>query len=172
MKFCVAQKLTVVHAQPDGLWLKVASEKIERGENFLVLEANSPDLLAQLRDLCHWSCTVHPKRLTRAQIFQLSPFLSPMDFQNLFSHSEDTAAIYFIEQMDLPGATPPRLRPVLVYCPIRGILSQHEDIFEASRTYEEHMQTLPRHHPERSLEIYRWQGKDWYFVANQHRNRS
>jgi len=75
--------------------------------------------------------------------------------------SPDGKRIVFVDQLDLALNKPPRLRPYIVYCPIWGIISQHDELRQARDSIEDYSQTLYRLRPNPDAAIYRWISGKW-----------
>ena len=109
-------------------WKQAIIDAAASGKNFLlVLDSES-----ELEKL--WSTlgttNVIPGRLQRWGLLALVEALTPEDFASLQKISEQRF-IYLIEQITLNRNVPPRTKRFLLYCELRGIISDHDTIEEA-----------------------------------------
>ena len=119
--------LTVVDGRAPP-WKQAITDAAASGKNFLlVLDSES-----ELEKL--WSTlgttNIVPGRLQRWGLLALVEALTPEDFDSLQKISEQRF-IYLIEQITLNRNIPPRTKRYLLYCELRGIISDHDTVEEA-----------------------------------------
>ena len=119
--------LTVVDGRAPP-WRRDILRAAETGQNFiLILDADS-----ELERL--WSTlgttNVLPDRLQRWGLLALSEALTTPDFNFLQTACKENF-VYLIEQITLNRNVPPRTKRYLLYCELRGIISNHDTVEEA-----------------------------------------
>ena len=109
-------------------WREEIVSAAQTGRNFILVIRSE----AELEKL--WSAvgttTVMPDRLQRRGLLALVEALRPEDLEFLQGCSEDTF-IYLVEQITLNRNVPPRMKRFMLYCELRGIISNHDTVEEA-----------------------------------------
>jgi hypothetical protein len=142
-------------------WESDVRQQIDGGSNFLLVLENKPDSISKFCNVFEMEPDCNPTPLPRYSLFSMSQYIDTRHFDELLQAQNDGKRIVFIDQLDLALNKPPRVKPYLVYCPIWGIISQHEELRQAKESIEEYAQTLYRFRPNPDAAIYRWVGGKW-----------
>jgi hypothetical protein len=118
-------------------WRSPLAEAAESKKNFLLV-LDRPE---QLSEACALAKAVErtPERLSRWGVNALLDALREGDQTKLLELSSH-CAVYLFEQLYLAWNVPPKVHPFIVYCEVRGIISDHEDpaaALESLLTYVE-----------------------------------
>jgi hypothetical protein len=139
-KVQLQKPLKIVDAREPGLLstlLPVANER----RNFIII-LKSADQIAKVCDVLQCSEKL-PERLTRLSIVALADVLEPGDYTMLLENYENNF-IYFVEQLRLALNQPPSVLPFLLYCEIRGIISDHETLEDAGSKLLDYLDSFKR----------------------------
>ena len=109
-------------------WRETISRAADSKRNFIFV-VDAEEGLEKL-----WSAlgttNVMPERVHRWGILAMAEALRTEDYSLLLNiHAE--AAVYLIEQLALNSNVPPRTKHYMLYCELRGIISDHDTIEEA-----------------------------------------
>lgn len=128
-------------------WLKTVVEKADKKRNFAVILNDPSDLKALCQQL---ECDPEdpPERLQRWGIHAMSEVLETPDYRNLLSLYR-THDIRLVEQLKLERNRPPRIKPFILYCEVRGIISDHDSLESACTALLDYLDafTRARHFP-------------------------
>ena len=72
----------------------------------------------------------------------------------------------FVEQIDFPINRPPQLAHYIVYSPVFGVVSQHEDLREARRALSRYENSEHPHPTTRRAAIYAWEETRWEMIED------
>ena len=126
-KFIMNKILKVVDGRGPP-WKQALVSAAQTGQNF-VLILNSEQDLEKL-----WSTlgttSVVPDRLQRWGLLALSEALTTEDFDLLQACCKESS-VYLVEQITLNCNVPPNTKRFLLYCELRGIISDHDTVEEA-----------------------------------------
>jgi hypothetical protein len=140
------RSLEVVDGRQAG-WLEAVVEKADKKRNFVVI-LNDPEDLKALCNTLECDPAELPERLQRWGIHAMSEVLETPDYRNLLTlyRSHD---IRLVEQLKLERNRPPRVKPFILYCEVRGIISDHENIESACTALLDYLDafTRARHFP-------------------------
>jgi hypothetical protein len=155
--------LRVIHADVADWPEHVACEG-RAGANFLLVLTREPGAVDRLCTLLQLEPKKLPKPLRRSNLFLLSPHIAPQEFDRMLQAMEDGHQVFFFEQLELPGTQPPRVKRYLVYCDLWGIISQHDDVRDASTYCSDYANSLNVQRATREASIYKWNGAQWQSV--------
>ena len=140
-------------------WQERARCCLESGNNFFVLvRQGSEEALADIIDL---PVAMLPAVQTKATLLSSARFMDPKEFRLPESRPDAREFVYHIEQLSLTRTRPPEVKQYLVYCYVRGIVSQH-DLPSDARVGCDHYNNdgFARHNfPEAA--VYRWEHEEW-----------
>lgn len=140
-------------------WEEHARQSLEEGQNFFVLlRAGSEEALAEIIGVRMVSL---PAPETKATLLSTSRFIDASQFRLPEPSPVGREQVFHIEQLWLPGTRPPQVRPYLLYCYVRGIVSQHDlpsDARVACDAYNNDRFSRG-HYPEAA--VYRWEQEEW-----------
>jgi hypothetical protein len=157
----IQKYLPVLDAREAG-WTEGVEEALASGSNFFLIVPDKPDLLTETGKILEVPEEKLPKSCDRKKLFSLISFVDPNDFDRMLVAQEEGNLTCYIEQIDLPRTRPPHVQPFLVYCSVRGIVSQHDnprEAREACSAYTAAMSGLKNQH---EATVYKWRGNDWY----------
>jgi len=146
-------------SSPD--WIADIRQQIESGSNFLLVLTNTLDAIHEFCKVFEMEPDCNPTPLPRYSLFSMSQYIDAKHFDELLQAQNDGKRVVFIDQLDLSLNKPPRVRPYLVYCPIWGIISQHDELRQAKESIEDYGHTLYRFRSNPDAAIYRWIGGKW-----------
>jgi hypothetical protein len=140
-------------------WNERVRQALEDGQNFFVLvRAGDEEALAEIIGVAPAAL---PPPETKATLLSTSRFLDAREFRLPENSPEGREQVYHVEQLWLPSTRPPNVRPYLLYCYIRGIVSQHDlpsDARVACDAYNND-RFARSHFPEAA--VYRWEQDEW-----------
>jgi hypothetical protein len=137
-------------------WEERARHCLEDGFNFFILlpDGSQP----QLAEVLALRLEALPQPKSKAELLSSSRFVEQKDFRLPESSAE---RIYHVEQLWLPRTRPPLVKQYVLYCYIRGIISQH-DLPSDARVACDHYNNdrfARQQFPEAA--IYRWEHTEW-----------
>lgn len=109
-------------------WLKALVMVADSKRNFLAILSEDKDL----KELCHaLDCDPKlPEKLGRWGLHAVADLLEPAVYAELLRTYEKNP-VYLVEQLRLGRNHPPRCKPFMLYCEMRGIISDHDNWDEA-----------------------------------------
>jgi len=119
--------LKLVDARTDD-WETVIRSAAESKRNFILL-LNIETELEKLWSVLGTTSVV-PERIHRWGILAMAEALQTEDYAYLLEHHEDSA-VYLVEQLTLERNVPPLTQRYMLYCELRGIISDHPTIEDA-----------------------------------------
>jgi hypothetical protein len=137
-------------------WEERARCCLDDGFNFFILLRDGAQ--QQLADVLDLKPALLPQPKSKAELLSSSRFIDPKEFRLPENSAEK---IYHIEQLWLPRTRPPMVRQYVLYCYIRGIISQH-DLPADARVACDHYNNdrfVRQQYPEAA--IYRWEHTEW-----------
>jgi hypothetical protein len=140
-------------------WEARVRQYLDEGQNFFVLVG--PGGEATLADIIEFSVAGLPAPESKAALLSAARFLDQTEFRLPNQTPDLKEHVYHVEQLWLPRTRPPLVRPYLLYCYVRGIISQHDlpsDARVACDAYNNDRFSR-RQFPEAA--IYRWEQDEW-----------
>ena len=129
------------------LWLDQVLEKADKKRNFVVILKETEDLQALCQTL---ECDPEelPERLQRWGVHAMADVLETADYRNLLELYR-TQDIRLVEQLKLERNRPPKVKPFILYCEVRGIISDHDNVEAACTALLDYLDafTRARHFP-------------------------
>lgn len=143
-------------------WPDELCGQLEAGTNYFLILPNVPGFFEELAKTLQLDPEHLPKPINRHRLFSLGPFIQSNDSDRMLQAQEQGHPVFFIEQLDLPINRPPRVKPFIVYCPIRGIISQHDSQREARASFDDYKEAMAglRNHAT-PADVYKWRGSEW-----------
>jgi hypothetical protein len=152
--------LTIVDCRGKDCLKKIKSTA-DTKRNFIAI-VNQPDELDEICD--QLGCkTKRPERLYRWGIHALSEVLEPEDYAALLQIYEKYP-VYLIEQLQLTRNRPPHCQPYLLYCEVRGIISDHPSLEDAGSSLLDYLDAFKRARIFPLAGIYRFRNGRWQRV--------
>jgi hypothetical protein len=149
--------LKIVDAREPG-WMDELVPTASARRNFIVV-LKAADQIAKVCDVLQCS-QKFPERLNRLSIVALADVLEPADYTMLLGNYEQNY-IYFVEQLRLATNRPPLVQPYLLYCEIRGIISDHETLEDAGSNLLDYLDSFKRARLFPLAGIYHFQDENW-----------
>jgi hypothetical protein len=157
----IQKYLSVLDGRHGG-WKENFTEQLASGSNFFVIIPNAPDFLDELAKALAMDPDRLPAPVTRHRVFALSPFIDPKESDKMLAAQQDGNLLFFIEQIDLPNTRPPRVQPFMIYCSVRGIISQHDNQPDAREACSDYLAAMAGLKNQHEATVYKWRGEDWY----------
>jgi hypothetical protein len=157
----IQKYLSVIDARGQG-WAEEVQVVLETGNNFFIILPNAPDFLEKLGKILGVDPDHLPKACDRKRLFSLISFIEERDFDRMLAAQDEGTLACFIEQIDLPRTRPECVKPFLVYCSVRGIISQHDNQREARESCVAYAEAMSGFKNQHEATVYKWRGTDWY----------
>jgi hypothetical protein len=159
MSYAIEHTLKAVRVEVEG-WQATVREQLDSGRNFFIILPDDPDAISRFcRSFDLQSDCLHD-RFSRSDLLLMAQYVDGASFDEMLEAWENHALIVFLEQLDFALNRPPHVKHLLVYSPLWGILSQHDNIRSARRGLEEAEPWGDRSllaHPA----IYQWNRSKW-----------
>ncbi len=149
--------LQIVDGRLSG-WEKQVLVEADTRRNFIVILPKSGDL----ENLCSiLGCApVLPEKLERWGIHALADVLEVKDYQLLLSLYQ-AYDLRLVEQLKITRNQPPRVKPYILYCEVRGIISDHSSLDEAGETLLDYLDSFKRAKIFPLAGIYEFKKRQW-----------
>jgi hypothetical protein len=139
-------------------WLSIVTITADRKRNFIAILKARKDL-AVLCDRLGCSPRL-PERLHRWGIHALAEVLEPEGYSSLLGVYVKYP-VFFVEQLHLTRNHPPVTRPFLLYCEVRGIISDHSSLEDAGCALLDYLDSFKRARLFPLAGIYQFQTGRW-----------
>jgi hypothetical protein len=131
--------------------------------NFVVVFGPGGEGLRRLAEMLDCSPSVLPEKLLKWGIHGLNDVLRSEDYHWLVSvYGADD--VRFVEQLHLSCNQPPSLKPYVVYCERRGVISDHAALEEARIALWQYLEEFRRTKVFPLAGIYHWENDEWVAV--------
>jgi hypothetical protein len=157
----IQKYLSVIDGRHQG-WSDNLREQLGQGNNLFVILPNTPDYMDELCDGLDVKQEHLPKPVNRHRLFSLSPFIDTREFDELLAAQEEGSVIFFVEQLDLPRNQPPNVKPFMVYCSVRGIVSQHDNQREARDACADYLAAMSGLRNQHEATVFKWRDGEWH----------
>jgi hypothetical protein len=158
----MVKHIRVVDARSAG-WEKKIEEATNTRQNFVVLMSSQTS--ASLSELLQCD-PKYLQNLGKWGIHALHDVLEVNEYQLLLRSERAGDTACFVEQLALPRNRPPLLRPYLVYCEVRGIVSDHDDYAEARSALLQYIEAFRHFRVFPLVGIYDWKNGEWNRVRS------
>jgi len=139
-------------------WLDRVTEAANSKRNFIPVLQSETDLDPLCKRL---GCSPRiPERLYRWGIHALAEVLEPQGYSMLLGLYEKYPA-YLVEQLNLTLNHPPACQPYLLYCEVRGIISDHPSLEDAGCSLLDYLDSFKRARIFPLAGIYHYQAGHW-----------
>jgi hypothetical protein len=162
-RYVKLELISVVDAERRN-WLSKAKEEIERLKNFVVLCQGGRESLRPLLELV--GSPYEPEHLEKWGVYALNDVLEKADLQSSIAQVQRGVSAFLFEQIKLPITRPPRVKPILLYCQARGIVSQHDGVKEAKADLVKMVELYNRAHMFPLAGVYRWEDDHWDHIRS------
>jgi hypothetical protein len=127
---------------------------------------NTEEALGEFCKLFGYGEGCTPRAMTRGEFFLLSQFVDSDDFDEILRAWDDDHQLVYVEQLDFPINQPPRLSNYIIYSPVFGIVSEHDDERDARRSLSRYENSDHVHPGTRRAAIYRWNDDRWAMIED------
>ena len=149
-----------------GNWTELVHQNIQAGSNFLLILPNTGRAIREFCKMFGYEEGCMPKTLTRGEFFLLSQFVDSDDFDEVLRAWDDDHQVVYVEQLDFPINQPPRLSNYILYSPVFGIVSEHDDERDAKRALSRYENSDHVHPTTRRAAVYRWNEDRWKMIED------
>jgi hypothetical protein len=160
MKYETAQLLRAVRTEGED-WHGV-KEQLDSGRNFFVILPGDPGAIKRFCQGFELESDCVNDTFNRSDLLRMGQYVDSAAFDEMLTAWESNEQVIFLEQLDFPINQPPHVKPFLVYSPVWGILSQHDELSAAKHGLEEAEDWQERSRLAQPV-IYRWE-KGWKMV--------
>jgi len=158
MSYQTQELLKAIRIEGDD-WQAAVHEQIEAGRNFFLILPEGADAL---KNFCHsfgLQADCLPGHFNRSDLLRMGQYVDGVAFDEMLAAWDADDLVVFLEQLDFPINRPPHVKSFLVYSPLWGILSQHDDVRLARNWLEdsEHWDRTRLSQPH----VYQWTSNAW-----------
>lgn len=153
----IAATVSIVDARKQD-WEKTIAEELTQRRNFVAI-LNSTEDANKFAGMLNYS----PQKLERFGIYALTDVLESPDYAMLLDLC-GRFELRFVEQIKLPVNRPPATKAFVLYCELRGIISEHHSLEEATRTLMEYLHKFNRIKLFPLAGIYQFECDSWHRV--------
>lgn len=153
--------LQIVDGRSPG-WEKKTQAELKTKRNFIVILSSSDDVHA-LCSIVGCSNGHLPEKLERWGIHALADVLEIKDYSFLLSLYRNYD-IRLIEQLKIECNRPPQIKPFILYCEVRGIISDHDTLDEAGESLLDYLDSFKRAKIFPLAGLYEFKTNDWHRV--------
>ncbi len=153
------QKYLPVIDSKSNSWLEDAEACMKQGRNYLLLLPPEKSVVREFASRFQLAPEQLPQPLQQSDLAEISPYVHPCDFDLLVENLN--ATILFIKQLDLPTTRPPQFKGWIVYCGLRGIISQHENPLSARTGCLDYFNKLLLLRQKIQAGLFYWGGQAW-----------
>jgi len=158
MSYQTQELLKAVRVEGEG-WHDAVREQLEGGRNFFLIFPDSEDAMTRF---CH-AFNLQPDCLrgsfNRSDLLRMGQYVDGAAFDEMLIAWDADDLVVFVEQLDFPFNRPPQVKTFIVYSPLWGILSQHDDV-RAARAWLEDSEQWDRTRLSQP-HIYQWSNTAW-----------
>jgi hypothetical protein len=159
MKSQAEQLLRVVRMEGEH-WEGVVREQLDSGRNFFIILPGGNDAIPRFCRSFELKSDCLHSRFSKSDLLRMGQHVDPAAFDEMLEAWNAREQVVFLEQIDFPSNRPPKVKPFLVYSPVWGILSQHEEIMGAKMGLEEAADPEERFRLSQPV-IYQWDRGKW-----------
>jgi hypothetical protein len=160
MKYETAQLLRAMRV--DGSDWNGVKEQVDSGRNFFVILPGDADAIKRFCKGFDLESDCLTDNFTRSDLLRMGQYVDSAAFDEMLAAWDANERVIFLEQLDFPINQPPHVKPFLVYSPVWGILSQHDELAAAKHGLEEAEDWQERSRLAQPA-IYRWE-RGWKMV--------
>ena len=161
MAFTAELNLNVVDGRAKP-WQEAARPLLNERLNFLLIIPNTTVGMSDLEEFLGVEAEDFPPTLDKEQLNQMSRFIDPDDMGTMSLAELVGHKVYFVQQLHLPKIRPPETGDYLLYCAIRGVISDHPNFKEARHACSTYVNDLSRRGVFPEASIYHWRGMSWW----------
>ena len=139
-------------------WVEMVTDAADSKRNFISVLKLKRDLEVLCEQL---GCSPKlPERLYRWGIHALAEVLEPASYSSLLGLYAKYP-VFFVEQLQLTRNHPPACQPFLLYCEVRGIISDYSSLEEAGIALLDYLDSFKRARLFPLAGIYQFQSDRW-----------
>ena len=150
-----AQKRLIVINGAAKPWQDAANERIEAGENFILIIQNTPHETAALKDFLG-SPTLPRQCADPREWHKSGRYLSIEDEANFHKALDGRHLIFYVELIQTG-----RIQPCLLYSESIGVLSLHPTLAQAKHAWTARMESDSARGEVSMIDIYQWDQGKW-----------
>lgn len=158
MSYQTQELLKAIRIEGEG-WEGAVREQLESGRNFFLILCDGEDALARFCQTFDLQPDCLRGSFNRSDLLRMGQYVDGAAFDQMLMAWDADDLVIFVEQLDFPMNRPPRVKPFVVYSPLWGILSQHNDVRVARAWLEDSEQwdrtRLSQPH------VYQWSNGAW-----------
>jgi hypothetical protein len=152
------EHISVVDAEGRN-WVSKARDEAEQFKNFVIVSPTGPEHLQPIVEIV--GAPYEPEPLEKWGLYALNDVLEKDDLQWSIGQVKKGKKAFLFEQIKLPITRPPRVKPILLYCQARGIVSQHDTVKDAKADLVKMVELYNRAHLFPLAGVYRWEDDHW-----------
>jgi hypothetical protein len=158
MSYQTQELLKAIRIESDD-WQGAVHEQIESGRNFFLILPEGEDALKRFCHSFHLQGDCLQGRFNRSDLLRMGQYVDGGAFDEMLVAWDADDLVVFVEQIDFPLNRPPHVKPFIVYSPLWGILSQHDDV-RVARTWLEDSEQWDRTRLSQP-HVYQWTNDAW-----------
>lgn len=136
MRYQTEQRLRVVRVAGES-WEGIVRELFDSGRNFFLILPGGPEAIPRFCRHFDLKADCLKGRFSRSDLLRMGQSVDPVAFDEMLEAWNAQEEVIFLEQLDFPRNRPPHVKSFLVYSPVWGILSQHDELMGAKMGLEE-----------------------------------
>ena len=142
-------------------WTDAVSHLVDLGKNFFVILRNNA---ADFEKLV--ACVGYfPNAQKRAEILIRQSVLEPKDLDKLIKARKIRDCVFCVEMIKVPQHQPPRLKPFIAYCELRGIIGHADTADEARELCGQNADEIRAKDEYPQSSVYGWRSDQWVRLA-------
>ncbi|HEY2951441.1 MAG TPA: hypothetical protein VGK40_02595 [Verrucomicrobiae bacterium] len=150
-----AQKRLIVINGTAKPWQAAANERIEAGENFVLIVQNTPHELGTLKEFL--GGTELPRQCADPREWQKQGrYLSIEDEANFHKALASHHSIFYVELIKTG-----RIKPCLLYSESIGVISIHPTLAQAKNAWDARMENDSTRGEVSMIDVYQWENGKW-----------
>ncbi len=140
-------------------WEGAVHEQVEAGRNFFLIFPEGEESLIRFCRSFNLQHDCLRNKFKRSDLLRMGQYVDGDAFDEMLVAWDAGDLVIFLEQIDFPANRPPQVKPFIVYSPLWGILSQHDDV-RAARAWLEDSEQWDRTRLSQP-HVYQWAGTAW-----------
>ena len=138
-------------------WEHTVSHLLSLGKNFVVILCDEASEKKRLRELLKYE----PTALGKVDTYIFKEILTADDNSRIDNATRKGDSIFFVEIIKRPETKPPKTKPFLVYCGLRGMIAEADSLGEAKEACVHRSTDLAKHRGYQDIKVYEWNGREW-----------
>ena len=130
MRYQTQELLRAIRIEGED-WPGMVREQLDAGRNFFLILPGGPEAIEHFCHTFGLQSDCLRKRFTRSDLLRMGKYVDGAAFDEMLAAWDAQETVIFLEQLDFPMIRPPLVKPFIVYSPLWGVLSQHEELRDA-----------------------------------------